>query len=154
MPSLGKNSGNYYLSRQRVTPCQLSQRRRHQHVQIFHHPALTQLTWSLTLCWLTRRGVSLRIDSLDVESHLALTQLLGNETLHQLSHRWKLKNLNKSANSRTKSKTLKRLIIWPIYVWSVQKTRTKSRAILPLNPKVDNSGYISSCSNFYQQYLF
>jgi hypothetical protein len=68
------------------TPRQLSQRRRHQH---YH------------------------IDSVDMESHLALT---GNETRHQLSHRRLLKNLNKSANSSTKLKTLKSLIIWPINV--------------------------------------
>ncbi len=59
------------------------------------------------------------VDSVDVESHLVLTQLMGNETLHQLSHCRMVKNLNKSANSRTKSKTHKSLIIWPIYVWSV-----------------------------------
>jgi hypothetical protein len=51
------------------TPRQLNQRRRHQH----HH-----------------------VDSVDMESHLALT---GNETWYQLSHRRMLKNLNKSVNS-------------------------------------------------------
>jgi hypothetical protein len=30
---------------------------------------------------------SLRDDTVDVESHLALTQLTGNENPHQLSHR-------------------------------------------------------------------
>ncbi len=84
---------------------------------------------------------SFRVDSVDVESHsaltqstwslLALTQLTGSETRRQLSHRQMLKNLNKSANSSTKSKTLKSLIIWPMYVWSVQKTGTnKSHASL------------------------
>ncbi len=75
--------------------------------------------------WLRWRRVSLHIDSVNVESHLTLTQLMGNETPRQLSHRWMLKNLNKWANSRIKSKTLKSLIIWPICVWSVQKTRKK-----------------------------
>ncbi len=37
-----------------------------------------------------------------------------------------LKNSNKSANSRTESKTLKSLIIWPIYVWIAQKTEQKT----------------------------
>jgi hypothetical protein len=69
-----------------------------------------------------------------VESHLALTQLTGNETRRQLSHRQMLKNSNKSANSSTKSKTLKSLIIWPMYVCSVQKTGTKkSHASVPLS---------------------
>ncbi len=90
--------------------------------------------------WLSWCGVSLRIDSVDVESHLALTQLTGNETRRQLSHRRMLKNLNKSANSSTKSKTPKSLIIWPIYVWSVQKTRTrKSHASVPLMQRGDTS---------------
>jgi hypothetical protein len=83
--------------------------------------------------WLSWRGVSLRVDSVDVESHLVLTQLTRNETRCQLSHRRMLKNLNKSANSSTKSKRLKSLFIWSIYVWSVQKTRTrKSHASVPL----------------------
>ncbi len=64
--------------------------------------------------WLSWHGVSLRVDSVDGESHLAFTQLTGNETPCQPSHCWILKNLNKSANSRSKSKTLKSLIIWPI----------------------------------------
>ncbi len=52
--------------------------------------------------WHSWRGVSLCVDSVDVESHLALTQLTRNETPHQLSHRRMLKNSNKAANSRTK----------------------------------------------------
>ncbi len=76
----------------------------------------------LSWCWVSH------CDSVDGESHLALTQLMGNETLCQLSHLQTLKNLNKSANLRTKSKKLKSLIIWhtSLYVWSVQKTRTKN----------------------------
>jgi hypothetical protein len=81
---------------------------RHQHLWRIHHSALTQFMWSLTLGWLS-----------DMESHLVLTQLTGNETRCQLSHRWMLKNSNKSANSRAKSITLKSFIICPIYVWSV-----------------------------------
>jgi hypothetical protein len=73
--------------------------------------------------WLSWRGVSLHVDSVDVETHLVLTQLMRNETPCQLSHRWMLKNLNKSANSRTKSKKFGSLIIWPIQwaqkVWRV-----------------------------------
>ncbi len=80
-------------------------------VDVEGHSTLTQLT-----------GVSHRVDSVDVESNLALTQLTGNETVRQLSHHQMLKILNQFANSRTKSKTLKSFIIWPIYAWSVQKT--------------------------------
>jgi hypothetical protein len=54
--------------------------------------------------------------SAHMESHLALTQLTGNETRRQLSHRQMFKNSNKSANSSTKSETLKSRIIWPMYV--------------------------------------
>ncbi len=70
----------------------------------------------IILRWLSWRGVSLRVDSVDVEAHLALTQLTRNETSCQLSHCQMLKNLNKSANSRTKSKKFKSLIIWTICV--------------------------------------
>jgi hypothetical protein len=79
----------------------------------------------IILHWLSWRGVSLRVDSVDVESHLAFTQLTRNETPCQLSHRRMLKNSNKLANSRTKSKLFKSLIIWPVCVRQVQKTKTK-----------------------------
>ncbi len=58
-----------------------------------------QLTWILTWRWLNWRGIT--------PCHLSPCRVL--------------KNLNKSANSRTKSKTFNSLIIWPIYDWSVQK---------------------------------
>jgi hypothetical protein len=48
----------------------------------------------IILLWLSWRGDSLRIDSVDVESYLALTQLTRNETPHQLSHCWMLKISN------------------------------------------------------------
>ncbi len=77
-------------SMQSETPCQLSQHggrlhqlsqcRRHQHLRRFPHFALTQLTWS-----------SLSVDLIYMETHLAMTQLTGNETPHQLSHRQMLK---------------------------------------------------------------
>jgi hypothetical protein len=82
----------------------------------------TQKAPTFTKIW------SFHIDSVDVESHSALTQLTRNETRRQLSHRRMLKNSKMSANSSTKSKTPKSLIIWPIYVWSVQKTGTKKSA--------------------------
>ncbi len=47
--------------------------------------------------WLSWLGVSLHVDSVDMKSHLALTQLAGNETTHQLSHHQMLKNSNKLA---------------------------------------------------------
>jgi hypothetical protein len=62
--------------------------------------------------WLSWRWVSLRVDSVDVESHLALTQSTRNEIRRQLSHRRMLKNLNNSANSRTKSITFKLLLLY------------------------------------------
>ncbi len=52
--------------------------------------------------------LSFHVDSVDVESHLTLTQLTRNETLRQLSHRRMLKKLNKLANSRTKSKKIQK----------------------------------------------
>jgi hypothetical protein len=103
------------------TPHQLSQRRRHQHLLRFDHSALTQLTWSLTPHWLSQRWVSPGVDSLEWDSVSTESPPI-------------LKNLSKSANLKTKWKTLKSLIIWLIYVWSVQKTRAKkSHASVPLN---------------------
>jgi nucleotidyltransferase/DNA polymerase involved in DNA repair len=57
------------------TPHQLIQHRRQKHLRRFHHSALTQLMWSLNPRWLSWRGVSLRVDSVDVESQSALTLL-------------------------------------------------------------------------------
>ncbi len=107
------------------TPRQLSQRGVRLHVNwviVEWDSMSTESTWSETPCqlsqhtniyedfiippWLSWRGVSLCVDSVDVDSHLALTQLARNETPRQLSHRRMLKNLNKSANSRTKSKNV------------------------------------------------
>ncbi len=93
------------------TPRQLSQHRRHLHLERFHLSALIELTWSLTPCWLSQCGVSLGVNSVDREWDSTSTESPP--------------NLNKSANSRTKSKTLKNLTIWPKYVWSMQKNRTK-----------------------------
>jgi hypothetical protein len=58
----------------------------------------------------------IRAVSVDMEPHLALTLLTGNETSSQLSHRQMLQNSNKSTNSRSESKTLKSPVIWPTYV--------------------------------------
>ncbi len=85
---------------------QLSQRRRHQHLRRFYHSALTQLTWSLTLRWLSWRGISLGVDSVDEKWDSASTESCP-----------MLKNLNKSANSSKKSKKFRSLIIWPICIW-------------------------------------
>ncbi len=116
------------------TPRQLSQRGMRLHVNWVNAECTNIHEDFLIPRWLSWRGVSLCVDSVDVESHLALTQLTGSETRRQLSHRQMLKNSNKSANSSTKSKTLKSLIIWPMYVWSVQKTGTKkSHASVPLS---------------------
>jgi hypothetical protein len=101
------------------------------------HLPHTETTWSQTLRQLSQHGVRLHInwvnaewdstsiestqktstftkilsfciDSVDVESHLASTQLTRNETLRQLSLRRMLKNLNKSTNWRTKSKKIQK----------------------------------------------
>jgi hypothetical protein len=101
------------------TPRQLSQRRRHQHLQRFYHTALTQLTWSLTLRWLSWHRVSHRVDSVDEKWDSASTESPLN-----------VKNLNKSANSRTKSKTFKSLIIWCSI--SAKNENKKSHASVPL----------------------
>ncbi len=114
------------------TPRQLSQRGMRLHVNWVNAEGTNIHEDFIIPRWLSWHGVSLCVDSVDMESHLALTQLTGSETRHQLSHRQMLTNLNKSANSSTKSKTLKSLIIWPMYVWSVQKTGTKkSHASVP-----------------------
>ncbi len=105
-----------------ATPCQLSQCRVRFHVTWVNAEGTNIYKFFINLRWLSWRGVFLRIDSVNVESYLALTQLTGNETL---GHRWILKYFNKLANSRTKSKAFKSLIIWPFYVWSVHKTRTE-----------------------------
>ncbi len=121
-------------STQSETPCQLSQRGVRLHVNWVNAEGTDIDEDFIIPRWLCWRGVSHCVDSVDMESHLALTQLMRNETRRQLSHRQMLKNLNKSANSSTKLKTLKSLIIWPMYVWSVQKSRTKKyHASVPLS---------------------
>ncbi len=121
-------------STQSETPRQLSQRWVRLHVNWVNTEGTNIYEDFIIPHWLSWCGVSLHIDSVNMESHLMLTQLTGNETRGQLSHHRILKNLNKLTNSSTKSKTLKSLIIWPIYVWSVQKIVTiKSPASVPLN---------------------
>jgi hypothetical protein len=127
------------------TPCQLSQCRVRLHVNWVNPEWDSTSTESTQKAPTFTKISSFRVDSVDVESHSALTQSTwsltwrwlswrGNETRRQQSHCQMLKNLNKSANSSTKSKTLKSLIIWPMYVWSVQKTGTKkSHARVPFN---------------------
>ncbi len=61
-------------STRNVTPHQLSQRTRHQHLWRFYHSGLTQLTWSLTPRWLSWRGVLLGIDSVNEEWDSASTE--------------------------------------------------------------------------------
>jgi hypothetical protein len=101
------------------TPCQLSQRRRQQYLQRFHYSTLTQLTWSLTPCWLRQCGVSLGIDSVDGEWDSTSTESPPN-----------IKKLNKSANSVIKSKTLKNLIIRPNFLCLISaKNQNKKNLI-------------------------
>ncbi len=73
------------------TPCQLSQRGVRLHVHWVNAESTNIYKDFIIQRWLSWHGVSLCVDSVDVESHLALTQLTGNETAHQLSHRWMLK---------------------------------------------------------------
>ncbi len=104
------------------TPCRLSQRRVRLHVNwvnaewwMLVPSALTQLTWSLIPRWLSWRGVSLRVNSVDGESHSAWTQC-AEEKLYQnrhtypaprwLSQRRVTNNLNISANSILYSKRI------------------------------------------------
>ncbi len=104
------------------TPCQLSQCGVRLHVNwvnavdsniykdfIIH--TLTRLTWSLTLCWLSWRSVSLSVESVDEEWDSASTESPLN-----------VKNLNKLANSRTKSKTFRNLL-YGLYVFDQCKKR-------------------------------
>jgi hypothetical protein len=101
-------------SKQNKTPRQMSQHRVRLHVNWVNAEDTNIYEDFIITRWLSWRGVSLCVDSVDVESHLALTQLTRNETPRQLSHRRMLKNSNKSANSRKKLKTFRSLIIWPI----------------------------------------
>ncbi len=111
---------------QSETPRQLSQRGVRLHVNWVNAEDTNIYKDFIIPRWLSWRGVSLCVDWVDVEYHLALTQLTRNEIPRQLSHRGMLKNSNNSANSRTKSKTFKSLIICPICVRYVQKMRTKN----------------------------
>ncbi len=67
------------------TPHQLSQRGLMKSSWMLVSSALTQLMWSLIPRWLSWRGVSLRVDSVDGESHSALTQC-ADEKLNQNRH--------------------------------------------------------------------
>jgi hypothetical protein len=76
------------------TPCQLSQRELRLHVNWVNAESTNIYKDFIILRWLSWRGVTLHIDSVNKESHLVLTQLMGNETPRQLSHCRMLKNLN------------------------------------------------------------
>jgi hypothetical protein len=112
-----KSDSSSTESMQSETPRQLSQRKVRLHVNWVNAEDTNIYEDFIIPRWLSWCGVSLCIDSVDVESHLALTQLTRNETPRQLSHCWMLKNLNKSANSKTKSNKFRSLIILPICDW-------------------------------------
>jgi hypothetical protein len=57
----------------------------------------------------------LHVDSVDVETHLALTQLTRNETPRQLSHRWMLKNLN-SQRIQEQNRKCSEALLFGLYV--------------------------------------
>jgi hypothetical protein len=104
------------------TPHQLSQRGVRLHVNWVNAEDTNIYEDFIIRRWLSWLGVSLCVVSGKVDSHLALTQLTGYENPRQRSHCRMLKNLNKSANS----KTLKSLIIWPIQ-YSVYLTSSKNQ---------------------------
>ncbi len=111
-------------SRWSETPCQLSQCGVRLHGNWVNAEDTNIYKDFIIPRWLSWHGVSLCVDSVDVESHLASTQLMRNETPRQLSYRRMFKNSNKSANSWTKSKTFKSHIIWPtVYVFDKCKKR-------------------------------
>ncbi len=103
-------------STQSETPRQLGQRGVRLHVNWVNTEDTNIYEDFIILRWLSWRGVSFHVDSVNGESHLVLIQLKRNEIPRQLSPRRMLKNLNNLANSRTKSKTFKSLIIWLICV--------------------------------------
>jgi hypothetical protein len=74
------------------TPHQLSPRKVRLHVNWVNAEGTDIYDDFIITRWLSWRWVSLGIDSVDMKSHFALTQLMGNETPHQLSHRRMLKN--------------------------------------------------------------
>ncbi len=73
-------------STQSETPRQMSQRRVRLHVNWVNAEGTNIYEDFLIPRWLSWRGVSLRVNSVEVESHLALTQLTESETPRQLSH--------------------------------------------------------------------
>ncbi len=108
------------------TPRQQSQRRRHQHLRRFYHSTLTQLTWSLTLRWLSLRRVSLGVDSVDEEWDFALTESPPNVKKFEYIGEFK----NKIENIQK-----------PYYLAymcsiSAKNEKKKSHASVPLKPKL------------------
>jgi hypothetical protein len=116
------------------TPHQLSQCRVRLHVNWVNTEGTNIYEDFIIPQWHSWHGVSLCIDSVNMESHLALSQLMGNETPHQQSHRQMLKDKNMLANSWTKSKTLKSFIIGLQYICliSAKKQNKKLNASVPL----------------------
>jgi hypothetical protein len=115
------------------TPRQLSQHRVRLHINWVNTEWDSTPTESTQKAPTFMKISSFRVGSVDMESHSPLTQSIWSLTWRwliwrgmRLSHCRMLKNLNKSGNSSTKSKTLKSLIIWPIYVWLLQKKQKKN----------------------------
>jgi hypothetical protein len=73
-------------------------------VDVGSHSTLKQSTWNHIRCWLSWQGMRLKV--------------------HWVIAVWKF-FLNMSENSKLNSKILKRLILWPLKVWSEQKNRMK-----------------------------
>jgi hypothetical protein len=93
--------------------------------EVWHHVNWVNAEWDSTSTESTQKTPTFtKFDSVDVESHSALTQLTRNETPRQQSHRRMLKNLNKSANSRTKLKNSKALL-FSLYVFDKCKNENK-----------------------------
>ncbi len=79
----------------------------------------------IILHWLSWPGFSLHVDSAGMESHSALTQLMGNETPCQLNYPQMIKNSKMSVNSRKKNRKYLKDFSSGLQR-SVQKTRTKN----------------------------
>jgi hypothetical protein len=119
------------------TPCQLSQRGVRLHIN--------QVNWVdakgtniykdfILSRWFSWGGVSFHVYSVDVESHLVLTQLKENKIPRQLSHRKIFKNLNRSANQEKNLKHPKALL-FGLYMFDQYKNQNKkSHTNVPLNP--------------------
>ncbi len=110
------------------TPRQMSQREVRLHVNWVNAEGTNIYEDFIIPRWLSWRRVSLCVDSVNMESHLALTQLTGNETHRSVSHRQMLKNLNKYKIENTQ----KTYYLAYVCLISAKTGPKKSHASVPL----------------------